>query len=114
MGYDLHITRRDDWYDEAGPEITAAEWVALVETDPDLAMVPPSPDWSGPPQWIADMVTHPPEGRMGTALRWDSGEIRAKNPSEVLIGKMQQVAAALNARVQGDDGELYGADVPHG
>ncbi|MGQ4390011.1 hypothetical protein [Streptomyces sp. SAS_270] len=108
MGYDLHITRRDDWWDEEGPEITTAEWAAVVEADPALEMVPPPPGWNEPPQWSAEMITHPPENRMGTAMHWDSGEIRAKNPSDILIGKMRQVAVALKARVQGDDGEFYG------
>ena len=36
MGYELHITRRKDWADDEGPEITLAEWLALVADDPEL------------------------------------------------------------------------------
>ncbi|MFI1400976.1 hypothetical protein [Streptomyces sp. NPDC020681] len=107
MGYDIHITRREIWWDQEGPEITAAEWAAVVEADPELEMVPAAPGWDGPTQWTAQMVTHPREERLGTALHWNSGEISAKNPTDLLIGKMRHIAGTLNARVQGDDGEHY-------
>ncbi|MFF4259769.1 hypothetical protein ACFY1L_52345 [Streptomyces sp. NPDC001663] len=107
MGYDIHITRRANWWDDEGPEITTAEWETVVEADAELEMVPEPPGWDGPRHWIAQMITHPPEERLGTALYWDSGEIRAKNPTDILIAKMRQPAIALNAKVQGDDGEYY-------
>lgn len=107
MGYDIHITRREDWWDEDGPEIATHEWEALVESDTELSMLPPPPGWSGPSQWTAVMTTHPREEQLGTALHWEAGEISAKNPSDTLIAKLRQLARALNARVQGDDGEYY-------
>jgi hypothetical protein len=107
MGYDIHITRREDWWDEDGPVIATHEWEALVENDADLTMIAPPPGWSGPSQWTAVMTTHPREERLGTALHWEAGEISAKNPSDTLIAKMRQLARALHARVQGDDGEYY-------
>ena len=39
MGYDLHITRRQNWYSE-GAQITEAEWLDYIETDPELTKVP--------------------------------------------------------------------------
>ncbi|GGP93866.1 hypothetical protein [Streptomyces melanogenes] len=68
MDYDIHITRRDTWWDEAGPEITAEQWAAAVEADAELEMVRQPPGGDGPGHWIARMVTHPPEERLGTAL----------------------------------------------
>jgi len=38
---------------------------------------------------------------------WWRGNIDVKNPDEEVIAKMRSVAKALNARVQGDDGEGY-------
>ena len=38
MGYDLHITRRKDWADESGPEITAEEWLSYIATDRSLRL----------------------------------------------------------------------------
>ncbi|MCI3277002.1 hypothetical protein [Streptomyces cylindrosporus] len=107
MGYDIHITRRQDRWDEDGSEIAAHEWQAVVESDADLSMIPAPPGWSGPSQWSAVLTTHPDEERLGTALHGASGEIGAKNPSDILIAKMRQAAKALNARLQGDDGEYY-------
>ena len=37
MGYDLHITRRDDWWED-GKNIPEADWRALVESDPTLTL----------------------------------------------------------------------------
>jgi len=36
MGYDVHVTRRPNWWDKTGPEISLAEWIALVEADPEM------------------------------------------------------------------------------
>jgi hypothetical protein len=38
MGYDVHITRKDDWSDEEGPEISLAEWLAVVDADPEMRL----------------------------------------------------------------------------
>src|SRR4029077_14717308 len=40
-------------------------------------------------------------------LDWFQGNIYAKNPEAALIDKMAQIADALGAQVQGDDGEIY-------
>jgi hypothetical protein len=107
MGYDIHITRRTPWWDDKGPQITAAQWAAAVEADTQLEMIPQPAGGNGPQHWIARMITHPPEDRLGTALCWDSGTVSAKNPTDMLLAKMRQTALALDARVQGDDGEHY-------
>jgi hypothetical protein len=38
MGYDLQITRKEDWWDPDGPEISMAEWLALVAADPEMRL----------------------------------------------------------------------------
>jgi len=38
MGYDLHITRKQRWSDENGPEIRLAEWIAVVAADRDMRL----------------------------------------------------------------------------
>jgi hypothetical protein len=80
MGYDVHITRRTDWADAEGPEISEQEWRAHIAGDPELA-----------------------------SLAWNSGNIDAKNPDRPLVRRMVSAAAALGAKVQGDDGESYDA-----
>ena len=37
--YDVHVTRREDWSDMEGPDISEAEWRSVVEADPELRLV---------------------------------------------------------------------------
>lgn len=98
MAYDLHITRRKDW-SESGHDITAEEWLAYIDKDAELSLSaengPYFAKWSGkskyPDPW----------------LDWRHGNIYTKNPDEALVDKMVAIARELNARVQGDDGEIY-------
>jgi len=36
--------------------------------------------------------------------------ISVKNPDEAILAKMYKIATSLNAKVQGDEGEIYGPD----
>ena len=102
MGYDLHITRKEFWVDDEGPAITLADWAAYVETDPAITLDPENP---GGENYVFRYGQH------SWPLWWDdSGEVYTKNPEPEVIAKLVQVAAALGARVLGDDGELYGSD----
>lgn len=98
MGYDLHITRRKDWAAD-GDAITAEEWRAYVRGDKELTLTgtngPSHAVWRGP-------AANPEQW-----LDWSSGQIFTKNPEPPLIDKMIAIAAALEATVQGDDGEIY-------
>ncbi|MFF3691087.1 hypothetical protein [Streptomyces sp. NPDC002187] len=110
MGYDVHITRRENWWDEQGPDISTQEWEAVVAADPDLVMFPmPEGGWLVEPRWIAESVTSPGVAELGGALDWRAGRITAKWPCDALLAKMCRVAKTLGARVQGDDGEYYDA-----
>src|SRR3712207_100808 len=104
MGYDLHITRATQWSDNAGAEIPADEWLALVERDPELTLEPENGPyfarWTGPSRYPDPW------------LDWFRGNIYTKNPDGALLRKMVALAAALGARVQGDDGEVYKGDEP--
>jgi len=99
MGYDLHITRGENWAENNGHYISYEEWLTLVETDPEL-----TPDsrngpyfakWSGPSKdnypWFD----------------WFEGNIYTKYPDRIMLEKMLQIADRLGATVQGDDGEIY-------
>jgi hypothetical protein len=112
MGYDVHITRKKEWFDEYGPRITEAEWQAYVSSDPEMAItgavehtnpqgetiritLPLLTEWrrhsSGSPVWFS----------------YFEGNLSVKNPDDECLAKMRQVAARLQARVQGDEGEFY-------
>lgn len=102
MSYDLHITRRLPWDDRTGPAIDRREWQALIASDPELSL------------YTSVGAEH--EGLVASyrsyegALRWDDGEVIAKNPEITLVVKMVAIAERLGARVQGDDDEIYQSD----
>lgn len=103
MGYDIHITRAPaDYFDNAGHEITAEEWLACVQADPELELAgyngPHFALWSGQSQ------------RADPWFTWSSGNVNTKNPDPSIVAKAIAIAKRLGARVQGDDGEIYLAD----
>jgi hypothetical protein len=118
MTYDVHVTRKPHWADSAGPAITLHEWLAYVETDTELRLVGfaqvETPDgdvreestgltlWSGYSQ-------HAVAGNMAW-FDHHHDRITCRNPDTEIIRKMHRIASALKARVQGDKGEVYGAD----
>jgi hypothetical protein len=121
VGYDAHITRKDDWSDEAGPVITLQEWLAVIDADPDLRLdghaETTAPDGSvlrlespGMAVWTAH-----PDGRRPGDLAWigfAGDHIQVKTPDPAFLAKMIEIADILGAAVQGDDSERYDADSP--
>ena len=113
MGYDLHITRKDDWSDDdENREIALPEWLAYIEADPDLVLsdayrikVLRSETESQVAPGYCDWTAHPSKEAWWFA--YSSGCIETKNPDEDVIKKMLSIAEALGAKVQGDDGEIY-------
>ena len=111
MGYDLHITRAEDWLDSANAPITDAEWMAYAASDAELR-VEGSYRTSSPGGTIEHPIfgwTCDKTGRKG-ALWHEDSHVAAKNPDPEFIKKMYRIATGLNARLQGDDGEIYGPD----
>ncbi|MBX9938108.1 MAG: hypothetical protein K2Y32_02585 [Candidatus Obscuribacterales bacterium] len=98
MGYDLHVTRKEFWADEDGPQILFGEWSKLVELDPDLEL-----DSQNDGSYF---IFHHPTENVLFAWR-DTGEITSKNPDKMTLAKLLQIATKLKAQVQGDDGEIY-------
>lgn len=99
MGYDLHITRAAFYYENDGRWITAEEWLRFVEEDSELRLAGYNGDffalWSGKSQY--------PDAWFD----WYKGNIYTKNPDDPMIDKMVEMARKLNAKAQGDDGEIY-------
>lgn len=100
MGYDLHITRKTWWADPEGPEISLVDWIAYALGDPDLQSDPDNPD---PKNWLFVSAEQP------WPLWWrrDTGAVYSKNPPPDVVLKMIAIAQALEARVLGDDDEIY-------
>jgi hypothetical protein len=107
-GREVHISRRVNWWETDGGQISAGEFKAAVAADAELAMVAVPDIWRWEPRWIAEMATGAgPEPREN--LVWRAGRIVARHPSAALVAKMCELAKLLGARVQGDDGEYYDA-----
>ena len=99
MGYDLHITRKKFWIDANGSQITSQDWLSYIANDPQLRLRPDSKDHTA----TILIESEYPE----PWLSWSDGNIYTKNPDLPILAKMLQIASALGAKVQGDDGEVY-------
>jgi hypothetical protein len=99
LGYEVHITRAESWLDSESRPIELAEWIAFAEAAPDL-----TPDRQSRAGEAAFRLR---VDGIETWLAWRAGEIYSKNPPRPVRARMYRVARALDARVQGDEGELY-------
>ncbi len=119
MGYDVHITRKKDWFNRDQPGFTFEEWSSYIGTDPSMRLDgvarTTTPDGQvieiqspGLAVWIA--YSGHDEDRTAWFDLSRSGNISVKNPDPEILGKMWEIAQALGAKVQGDDGEIYSAD----
>lgn len=102
MGYDLHIHRGEDPFDEDAEPISFEEFRAVVDADPELsfAQIPPTEGDYVQVDW-KDVVG---------AMWWHEGQVGTKNADVPRIIKLVAIADKLRARVFGDDGEIYRAD----
>ncbi len=119
MGYDLHITRKENWFDEA-PGISLQDWLAHVADDPELRLDGFAEaavgngkvlrvERQGLCVWTA--YSGGERGNDTCWLAWsEGGNIDVKNPDPEIRRKMWAIAERLGGRVQGDDGEFYGPD----
>jgi len=119
LGYEVHITRGEDWAESGTAPITLADWVAYVKADPEMRLddfaeaTTPSGetiriDSPGIAVWVG-YSAHDEGGNMAW-FSWFRDHVSVKNPDEEILGKMCRIAKALNAKVQGDEGELYDSE----
>jgi hypothetical protein len=101
VGWEIHITRAEHWANSERHPITANEWLAHVESDPDL-MIDPCDNVPYFALWKAHRI----DGDYAW-FDWFAGAINTKHPDRLILGKAIEIARSLGARVQGDDGELY-------
>lgn len=120
MGYDFHITRATAWTESEANPITMEEWLAHVESDPEMRL----DGYAEGAVRDTDVVlrTEDPSMAMWTAYSEDGvdgnhawmwhydGRIMAKNADQEIRAKMWRIAQQLDARLVGDDDEEYGAD----
>src|SRR5258708_1398062 len=109
MGYDIHITRKEDWSDDHGPEISLEEWLGGVRADPEMRLDGYAEtrvdggtlriESAGLAVWTA--WSHDGEGGGMAWFDVSNGNIIVKNPDEEILGKMWVLAQILSANVQG-------------
>ena len=119
MGYDLHITRVDEWVEAETNPITLDEWRNYVENDPEMRMDGYAEavtsqgetvrlESEGLAVWVA-YSKHGEGGNMAWFL-WSGGQVIVKNPDQEIIRKMVEIASMFKGQVRGDEDELYGSD----
>lgn len=118
MGYDLHITRKENWFDD-DPVITLEEWLGYVEGDPEMrqdGFAEASVGGDKTLRVVGDDIcvwTAYSGGERGTDvswITWSQGNVIAKNPDREIRLKLWTIAQFFEAKIQGDDLEVYGED----
>ena len=102
MGYELHITRADNWLDSAAVPIERAEWLRVAAENALL----PTGSVSFEGQRDEPVFTIGEED--GPSIYWHEGQLVAKGiRGEEDIEALVTLAKELGARLVGDDGEEY-------
>jgi len=111
MAYDIHITRADHWLESSETPITETEWKQYVSIDPQLKVVdgihhttPQGSTLSIGGEFVTFTIDD-----FTVPFRYNKGRITVSGAGEDedVLEKMRQIASALHAKVQGDEGELY-------
>jgi hypothetical protein len=119
VGYDVHITRADSWLEGEARPITLDAWLTYARSDPEMrvdsraeAQTPDGELIAMESAGLAVWTAYSGDGKGGNHawFDWQGGCVVVKNPDNEILSKMWRIAAQLDARVQGDDGEDYGPD----
>lgn len=97
MGYNVYITRREDWFDhDEDTMIDQDEWADVVDADDEM-------DWDEENEPLYAVW----EGSPDIRFWYSEGNIETKNPNVKEIRKMFELATRLGAAVQGEGLEMY-------
>lgn len=117
MGYELHIVRNEDWFEEeTGGGISFAEWQSLVDADDTMRMdgyaevkLPDGSTLRTENKGLAVWTEYKGNVVGGNQAWFDFGDgtISVKNPDQEILTKMLEISEKLDAKVIGDDGEEY-------
>ena len=117
MGYNLYVTRANEWFEAETAPITLEEWLEFVEADPEMrldgyaeAKFPKGEVLRIDDPGMAVWVGHPRHDQDYLCWIWHSaGRVEAKNPDPETRQQLYRIAESFGAKVQGEDGELYDA-----
>jgi len=117
MGYNIHITRKENWFDENDTNnISLTEWTEYIKSDNEMRLDNFAEATATNGEYVrvetkgmSVWTKYSKDGHDGNhAWFWpDSGNIVVKNPDIEIRNKMIDIAGRLRAKVQGDDGEIY-------
>ncbi len=118
MAYEVHITRKQNWFDKEGQDITLEEWRRYAGSDPEMRLdiMPENVTAQGTIRMespgAAFWAGYSRQGAGGDAawFRHFRDRVTVKDPDQEILAKMHRIAAALGGKVQGAEGELYGAE----
>ncbi|MFI7426662.1 hypothetical protein ACIBPB_06715 [Micromonospora sp. NPDC049836] len=106
MGYELHISRAEEYYDSEEHPIALDEWLSYAESNPALG-VGGWLSWDEDRQPIYEYACT--DGSL-VSLTWFEGAIEIKGHFEgEAYHEFGSIAEDLRANLQGDDGERYTA-----
>ena len=99
MGHDVYITRAPHYREGVQTPIAKRDWRALVAADPELSTPDPSvPDYA---VWAGDTALRTPW------IDLVDGNLFSRSPDHSFVCKLIQIAARLDAHLQGEGGERY-------
>jgi hypothetical protein len=111
MSYELMITRADSQLSAIERPISRAEWEAAAQSDPIIVLasdafedVKTDAGMERRHAWV--LKADPKAG----GLWYEDGGITAYSPNQKLIVEMVAIAKKLNAKVVGEEDEVYGED----
>ncbi|HMR81749.1 MAG TPA: hypothetical protein PKE30_01405 [Niabella sp.] len=113
MGYDIHITRQENWFDEdESKKISLDEWKDFLLNDAEMRLAnfaEATATIRVESDGLAVWTKYSGNGLDGNLAWFDynKGNIICKNPDNEIINKILIIAKQLDAKVQGDEGELY-------
>ena len=116
MGYDVHISRTEEWTESESDPISLDEWLAYVSADPEMRLegkavvgLGDGPEMRYESQGLAVWTAYSQPRAADDRVWFDhrDGCIVVKNPDGEVLGKMLRIATTLDAFVVGDDGEIY-------
>ena len=117
MGYEVHIVRSEEWWDEEGGGISLDEWIEYyVQNNAAMRL-----DGEAEAQTLdGSTIRYENEGvavwggysghqESGDKAWFDyrDGRVVVKNPDSEILRRMHEIASKSGAKVVGDEGEEY-------
>ncbi|WP_435207201.1 hypothetical protein [Micromonospora sp. bgisy143] len=107
MGYELHISRAEEYYDSEERPIALQDWLSYAEGNPALR----AGEWLGWGEERQSIFEYTCGDGSVVSLTWFEGGITIKGHFDSdPYREFGAIAGDLRANLQGDDGERYTAD----